>query len=260
MQRLAAIAFHAAVVCACDPTVIVGTRFCATSVPADAGATPDPDASVPSAWSTGFEDGFCDYALPLGFCYSVGPASYSVVTSPVHSGQYAAAFALHGVADAGVAQVRCVQQGVFPSAAYYGAWYYVPAWAKNSDNWNLLHFRGTTGQNSHNLWEVSLVNLGDGGPLHVTFFDDLARMTADTSAAPPIPIGQWFHLEVYFKRAKDTTGELSLWQDGLMAMHLTGLVTDDTDWEQWYVGNLASALAPPASTVYVDDVTISSTP
>ena len=44
-----------------------------------------------------------------------------------------------------------------------------------------------------------------------------------------------------------------------MAVHLTGLVTDDTDWGQWYVGNLADALVPPASTVYVDDVTISLT-
>jgi hypothetical protein len=79
------------------------------------------------------------------------------------------------------------------------------------------------------------------------------------STAPPIPIGQWFHLEVYFKRASDATGEITLWQDSAMAVHLTGLVTDPTGWGQWYVGNLADHLVPPASTVYVDDVTISLT-
>lgn len=67
------------------------------------------------------------------------------------------------------------------------------------------------------------------------------------------------HLEVYFKRAKDATGEITLWQDSTEAVHLTGLATDPTDWGQWYVGNLANDLLPPNQTVYVDDVTISLT-
>ena len=109
---------------------------------ADAAPTPDPDASV-GAWTTGFEDGFCDYALPTGFCYAAG-GSYSLVTSPVHSGRYAAAFTAVAVGDAGagLVQARCVQQGVFPSAAYYGAWYYVPAEAVKDGGCNLFHFQG----------------------------------------------------------------------------------------------------------------------
>jgi hypothetical protein len=55
------------------------------------------------------------------------------------------------------------------------------------------------------------------------------------------------------------TGEITLWQDSAMAGHLTRLAADPTDWGQWYVGNLADHLVPPASTVYVDDVTISLT-
>ena len=42
----------------------------------------------------------------------------------------------------------------------------------------------------------------------------------------------------------------------MTAVNVTGLVTDPTDWGQWYVGNWADNLTPPASTVYVDDVTI----
>jgi hypothetical protein len=75
-----------------------------------------------------------------------------------------------------------------------------------------------------------------------------------------MPINQWVHLEVYFKRAKDTTGEISMWQDGVQVPGLDGVVTDDSDWGQWYVGNLVSAVTPPASTVYVDDVEISLVP
>jgi hypothetical protein len=242
---------------ACEPTVIVGTSVCSASA-GDAGATPDLDASVGVSWSTGFEDGFCDYAPPIGFCYRAGASAYALVTSPVHSGRYAAAFTVPGSLGGG-SQARCVEQGVFPGAAYYGAWYYLPATATNRGLWNLFHFQGGPPGNLHGLWDLSLVNVSDGG-LHITLFDFLNGVTPDASAVPAIPIGQWFHLEVYFKRAKDATGEISMWQDGVMAVHLTNLVTDDTDWGQWYVGNLANALVPAVSTVYVDDVTISSAP
>jgi hypothetical protein len=240
---------------ACDPTVVIGNRACDA---AEAGPALDPDASIVS-WTTGFEDEFCDYAQPTGFCFATGAGSYSVVTSPVHSGSYAAAFTVRGVPDGGGSQARCVVQGVFPGAAYYGAWYYVPLRAQNTGNWNLFHYQGgVPGQTLQYLWDVSLANGNGGGPLHTLVRDFLTLQTYD-STAPPIPVGQWFHLEVYFKRANDATGEITLWQDGAMAVHLTGLVTDPTDWGQWYVGNLADDLIPPASTVYVDDVTISLT-
>lgn len=288
VQPLAAAVLSAAA-CGCDPTVVIGARVladasgkdstvpddsaadagddgavfdadasdarvCLTSGGAD-GAAADADAPVSVPWTTGFEEGFCDYAFPMGFCYATGGGSFAVVTSPVHSGQHAAAFSVHGTLDAGGSQARCVQQGVFPGAAYYGAWYYVPASAQNSMVWNLFHYQGgVPGQPLHGLWDVSLVNVGDAGALHATFYDFLNG--SSPNAATPIPLGQWFHLEVYFKRAGDATGELSLWQDGVLAVHLTGIPTDNTSWGQWYVGNYASDLVPPDSTIYVDDVTI----
>ncbi len=294
--RLGATAVLSVIICACDPTVIIGAlgvqadaqmggqgdasvdaqRDATTDTQADAladaqgdgqgclgsgadaGPTADPDASV-GPWTTSFENGFCDYTAPLGFCYTAGPASYSLVTSPVHSGRYAAAFTAQAVGDASVgpAQARCVEQGVFPAAAYYGAWYYVPAEAVNSGTWNLFHFQGgVPGMTLRSLWDVSLVNMASGGPLHVVLYDFLNGMTPNANAVPAIPIGQWFHIEVYFKRAKDTTGQITLLQDGVTAANLAGLVTDPTDWGQWYVGTWADNLMPPVSTVYVDDVTI----
>ena len=63
----------------------------------------------------------------------------------------------------------------------------------------------------------------------------------------------------YLKRAKDKTGEVALYQEGSQVVDFANLITDDTDWGQWLVGNYAGALAPPESTVYVDDVTIRAT-
>ena len=227
-QRPWPVAVLAATVCGCDPTVVIGTlvhgdaeadgpgdaqtdaaadaqgdatldgqgdgpsdgqadgQGCPGSS-ADASPVADPDASI-GTWTTSFEDGFCGYASPTGFCYTAGPGSYSLVTSPVHSGKYAAAFSVQGVNDAGVGagQARCVEQGVFPSAAYYGAWYYVPAGIVNGHTWNLFHYQGDADGGFRGLWDVSLVNTGgSSGPLHVVLFDFLNGMALDANGVPP---------------------------------------------------------------------------
>lgn len=241
--------FTASLVTACDPIVPIGSRIC-SKAPTDP-ATGDASAPIDFAWETGFEDGFCGYEKPQGFCFATGSGAYSLVTSPVHSGQRAAAFTVDSESDGG-AQVRCVRQGVFPTSAYYGAWYYVPMLVTTSALWNLFHFQGITpGQTPNNLWDVSLSNASDGS-LHLLLYNFSVPLHADAA----IPIQKWFHIEVYFKRAKDKTGTLSFYQDGTLAGMFTDVVTDATDWGQWYVGNLTTGMDPPTSTVYVDDVTI----
>jgi hypothetical protein len=118
-----------------------------------------------------------------------------------------------------------------------------------------MHFQGGAPGNLHGLWDVSLQSAADGS-LSVYLLDFLNGSSGVPVAAPPVPIGSWVHLEFRFRRAADATGEVALYQDGSLLIELTGLVTDDTDFGQWYVGNYADALAPPDSTLYVDDVTI----
>ena len=70
---------------ACSSKVVIATWACSQS--SDAGRT-DSTASeagdpLEFPWSTGFEDGFCDY-LAGGFCFSTGSASYALVSAPVH--------------------------------------------------------------------------------------------------------------------------------------------------------------------------------
>ncbi len=110
----------------------------------------------------------------------------------------------------------------------------------------------------HGLWDLSLSN-GPAGGLHLMVQDDLRGETRDASDAGPIPIGGWVHLQVYLTRAADSTGEFAVYQDGVLALHLQSIVTDDSQWGEWYVGNWADAIEPPESTVYVDDVAIAAT-
>jgi polysaccharide lyase-like protein len=210
-------------------------------------------------WATGFENEFCDYPAAGGFCF--GGGTRKTVTSPVHSGRYAAEFTVD-TTDPASNQTRCVRQGALPSEAYYGAWYYVPVLASlnsSSSLFNLLHFQGgDTSQNG--MWDVTLVN-GTTGDLHLLVYDFLNKngIVREPDNPPPIPIGSWFHIQFYLKRASDATGEMRLYQDGKLLLDVKNVVTDDSSWAQWYVGNIGKDLTPPDSTLYVDDVTIRAT-
>ena len=244
----------ASTLAACQPDLNVGEWQCDPGADATA---PEVTAPIELPWSTGFEDQFCGYTELSGFCYASPNASYTTVTSPVHSGRFAAAFKVDAADPEGY-QTRCVRQGQLPTAAYYGAWYFVPERATASGLWNLVHFQGGDASRQHGLWDISLVN-GSSGELEAVVFDFLNGMVRSPQTPTPIPIGQWFHLELYLRRAADATGEVALYQDGELLFEASDLITDDSSFGQWYVGNLADGLTPADSTLYVDDVTIRTT-
>jgi hypothetical protein len=255
---------------ACNSDLLVATWICR---PSSSTSRPDSGLNYSSTWfdfpwSTGFENDFNDYSEGCGSCYSLGSASYTIVEAPVHSGRHAAAFTVIGDGtNAGPStNSRCHRDGILPQQAYYGAWYYIPALATNSGNWNLIHFQGGdgVGPDLFNLWDVSLVNNANGG-LRLTVADYVPNSSIpDVSDSPPIPIGSWFHIVMFLKRASDATGEISVSQsvsqDAVEILHATNLITDDTPYGQWYVGNLATSLNPAESTLYVDDVSVGREP
>ncbi len=241
--------------CACRPELTAGEWVCADGA---AGAAPTPTDPVSVPWSTGFEDRFCDYAEQAGFCYEAGNARYEIVRSPVHSGRYAAAFTVDTSDGQTRHQARCVRQGTLPTAAYYGAWYYIPEYAATDGKvWNLFHFQGGQDVTDRldNLWDVSLIN-GDSNGLELVVYGTQARKTLLPELPTPIPIGSWFHIEMFFRRAADETGEITLYQDGTELASISDLVTDDSKFTQWYVGNYSDGVTPPTSILYVDDVSI----
>jgi len=240
----------------CEPKIVAGEFSCSAGTDA---AVPDKTATVTAPWWTGFEAKDCDYRLAAGFCYT-DSASFEVVTSPVHSGRYAMAFHVGGNDGGNDIQARCVRQGVLPQAAYYGAWYYVPKFAINNNQvWNLFHFQGGDTTMQKGLWDISLVNDKAQDDVEVVVYNFLNGNVYPTQRVP-IPIGAWFHLELYLKRASDMTGEAALYQDGVELFDVKNIVSDNgSTFQQWYVGNYSTGLTPPESTVYVDDVTISET-
>jgi Polysaccharide lyase len=243
----------------CQPTLKVGEWTCAD----DGSATviPPADAAVDVGWKATFETGLCDYLALHGYCYPAQPG-YELVTTPVHEGRYAMAFNIQSdSADYDATQARCVRQGKLPQAAFYGAWYYLPEASTNTGNWNLFHWtNGKALVSLEGTLDVSLVNVNRG--LQLAVFDiNYKRLGGATANSLVVPIGSWFRVQLYLDRSSDGTGEIRLYQDGQLIFDEKNLTTEkpDSNLGQWYVGNLANALTPAASTVYVDDVTISDT-
>ncbi|MFO7178969.1 MAG: hypothetical protein DIU78_009745 [Pseudomonadota bacterium] len=255
-QRFAVL-FFAAFWCACEPQLTVGAAACLEAAPLigpEEGGDPIPSLEPVEAWATSFESGFCDYRfVPGGFCYRDADSEYGIVEWPVRSGRRAAAFSVTSDPDLEGMQARCVREGILPEAAYYGAWYYIPDPARNEGNWNLFHFQG--GDDLHGLWDVSLASSEDG-QLSLYIYDFLRRRFRRPAEPRPVPIASWFHVELYLRRSADETGAVALYQDGQLLWEANELITDDSEWGQWYLGNLADALSPETSTLYVDDVTI----
>lgn len=239
---------------ACQPQLDIGAWTCGAD--ADPRQMPDRAKPVAAPWSSGFENGFCDYTELAGYCYADDTASKEIVTSPVHSGRYAAAFTVQSDA-AGGSQTRCVRQGELPNAAYYGAWYYIPEPTSPNANWNLFHFRSGEEFPTRGVLDVSLI--AEDRELHLAVFGMNHVRIGESMHSASVPFGSWFRVQVYLNRGDGMTGEVALYQDGQQVFEVTDLPNDASPLSEWYVGNLADDLTPSASTVYVDDVTLSST-
>lgn len=244
---------------ACNPELVVGKRIVAeeTCVYEGAAGAPASEKVIEIGWSTGFENGSCDYDRVGGQCYIVGDASFAFVDDPVHAGSSAGAFTVTTDMDNATEEphTRCYLEGVMATDATYGAWFYIPEFARTG-NWNLMFFQAV--ERNPGLFSVSLAS--GGGNLHLYVLNHLTGDFFTPDPAPAVPIATWFQVEFRLVRATDATGSFALYQDRRLLLEVTDIVTDRYDVHQWYVGNWASELTPPVSTVYVDDVTINAEP
>jgi hypothetical protein len=246
----------------CKSSIEVGAWKCAAAPlfePPDGSLIPPgKDTIVLPRWSSSFENGFCGYAEARGYCYTDPDAIYDVTDTVARTGRRAAAFTIT-TDDAKVGrQARCVREGRLPQDAYYGAWFYIPTRAVNNGNWNLIHFQGASGEEDpplRGLWDVSIDTSEDGRMLP-RLVRLIGRGPPATHADVELPVAKWFSIQLRLKRDAAESGIAALYLDGDLVAEYSNIVTDDTAWGQWYVGNLADNLEPQESTVYVDDVSI----
>jgi hypothetical protein len=145
-----------------------------------------------------------------------------------------------------------------PPEAYYGAWFFIPA-SLEVRSWLSLHHFGyhrSAGVETTPLFDFN-VYPGPDGNLLAHVYDPAAMMNLDQTDPIPVPVATWVHFEIFLRKAADTTGRITIWQDGVQILDLANLVTAPTDLLQWDVGGGSNDIAPAPASVYFDDATIS---
>jgi hypothetical protein len=166
--------------------------------------------------------------------------------------------------------VLAIRAAGLPTEAYYSAWYYLPlaAFPGPADFWLCFKFRSRTSPldptTTVELWDIDLGALSPGsfgGDLAL----DLFRHTIPPNVArqprianpPAIPTGRWFQIEAFYRAAPDSTGEITVWQDGVMVFDFEGQATAPSNYVEWSVGSVSDGLTPPTATIYIDDAAVS---
>jgi hypothetical protein len=251
-------------VCDCDgPTLEPNAQ----NTPVSIQSSPIQESAI--AWKAGFENGDISEIEEVGNFINQGSGRYNLVTPHAHSGSYSAALTIDtkapGYEGSHAAYLFHYRSQFLPEDAYYySAWYFIPENVTTDVYWNIMQWKSTRGGNpSEPMYVINVGNRGDGeelylylsflpnkGDLRQTFSQDLAN----------VPVGQWFQIEAYYRRAQDNTGQITVWQDGIEIINVTNtptVLSDNTI--HWSVNNYTSGIEPNPLTLYVDDMVISTT-
>jgi hypothetical protein len=157
-----------------------------------------------------------------------------------------------------------------PPEAYYAAWFFIPA-TLQIGSWLSLHHFGyhpTAGSaDTMPVWDFHVYPTPTPPPtptpgsqtttLVARLYEASTTRDVEETSPVPVPIGSWVHFEVFYRKAADATGHITIWQDGVQILDVGNAITAPTDWVQWDAGGGSNDISPSPAVVYLDDATIS---
>ena len=236
-------------------------------------------------WSAGFEDGTLDEwsARGGGASYSYlndapdapGIGSNTASKEQAHTGHWSGRFSIpagpSNYPNVAKASLWRWSEPSSNSELYYSVWYFLPQryeiLTKPCCGWlNLFQF--------HSLKRDGSNRVANGTVLFVKTRSQTGGLQLMLSISPEfvpggrewlspldLPIGQWFNIEVRFRCAANSQGEVQVWQDGIeifRAEKVTTKLTVDSVCH-WGINAYGQYILPSPVVIYVDDVSISTT-
>lgn len=246
---------------------LTSTVFPIVTVPPALSEAPDPPSAPHSniIWSADFETG--DYSQWVenenGGIYNSGTGTATVTTAVARSGRYAGALTITGAnnpgGDAQAVRVFRWKESVTGQALYYSAWYYFPQVYRPDSWWNVFQFKSRTPSRNDPFWAL---NVGYNWNNQMVFYlYDWPNQKVYTQDLMTIPVGRWFHVEVFYKQGINN-GHITVWQDGVQLFDIDGITTmypDSFHSALWSINNYTDAISPSDATIYIDDAVISTT-
>jgi hypothetical protein len=226
--------------------------------PVDLGRDPD------ILWWTDHETGdLSDWQQGQYSSWLDNNGSLAVDTQQARSGHFALDTTAVAAPSGTTSAAMLLRTGGLPEAAYYSAWFYVPAGIASAEYWMIFKFRSRTPDPNPadvELWDIDLTPQTSDVQIrifhHTSTSDPGAGSRLDPIAPVSIPLGRWFQVEAFLRAVNDDSGELMLWQDGILLYDVQG-PSAPSSYVQWSAGCAAKSLSAGDAHVYVDDAAVS---
>lgn len=218
-----------------------------------------------------------------------GKADVEVVSTPTHSGEFAARLINWNVDGSHNAGVRLNMQGPFgpdpvnlPDDLYYSAWYFIPV-AFEGDS-NIFQFKQSdvtawdddgvpTEHTRRMLWKIGLHWNGDDTydlEIRTRINPDSGEWQRESiqlgTVETRIPVGKWFQIETRYLWGQNGSGRTTVWLDGREVWNFAAS-TEASNLKclhrcrEWvvshYLSDYQGYVAPGDSWMFVDDAMVS---
>ncbi|HVX29330.1 MAG TPA: heparin lyase I family protein, partial [Nitrolancea sp.] len=236
------------------PTPIPSPTATATATPEPAPAT-EPSAPLASAtsviWSADNETGNLDQWTVGQYgeaAFNSGTGDVTPSTDVAHSGKTSLKMAItdaNGSSQAArIFRWNDPEGNALPESAYYSVWYYFPEKYTPAEWWNVMQFKSRTSASSVDpMWVLNVGNRANGN-MYFYLWDAMHKRSYDAATALDLPVAQWMHIEVYFRRSTGASGQITIWQDGVKLFDLDQIQTTTADNQQWSLSNYTDNITP----------------
>ena len=227
---------------------------------------PQPPGSAAIVWKATHEIGNISEWQAHGDFLSQGRgAYYTIITSPVHTGNYAVSLTIDTKAysSTGSYAAYLFYWDQLPgNAYYYSAWYYIPSETRPQDWWNVWQWKSTYNGNTDYSVPMHVLDIRQRATgqlsLQLIYRPDLSSKINYQQNIKFVPTDQWFHIEAYYKEGFNFNGQVIVWQDGTEIFNLSGVQTTERDnTVYWSVNHYTDNILPNPSSIYIDDAAIS---
>jgi hypothetical protein len=219
-------------------------------------------------WSAGHEAGTsADWWAPepagvegnnCGGEYNNSPAT-STVSTVRRTGQYGMALRVPNLNTGSSLGARLFRwcEAQQQAALYYSGWYLIPQHVTVGSWWHIMEWKSAGSVNAK--FALAVGNRPNG-----EMYVGLERGVDSgggfwSQSVKDIPVGQWFHLEAYYKKATNGTGRVTVWQDGVQTIDLAHVRTANSSDLAWAIINYGQDTSPSDVTIHIDDAAISTT-
>lgn len=257
--------------------------------------SPEPVKDESILWSADYEEGnlddweFYDYEFAGGGVFNSGGLDVQVVAEfgLAHTGVYSAKATISNAyrALSGKRAVRMTRWTdrpwddagfYFPNEAYYSTWMYFPKtynpnkyapWDPGDGGWwNLMQFKANDELGvAQEIWSLGVDHDDKTGEMSFNLFSFQNNPSSHRQVNPvAIPVGEWVHVEAYYRPSSGKSGQITIWQDGVKILDASGIQTALTAAEEYAIWSLENHTdhivgddEDGSATVFFDDSVIS---